>query len=88
MKNATKIYLLCVLLLLTTTACENKKTDLPEKTIGTEASPLYDVWYKFKILELYLGVFCIIGRICVWVRNKIVDQRKMFTDLMWEKNLV
>lgn len=36
MKNATKIYLLCVLLLLTTTACENKRTDLPEKTIGTE----------------------------------------------------
>lgn len=36
MKKATKIYLLCVLLLLTTTACENKRTDLPEKTIGTE----------------------------------------------------
>lgn len=36
MKKATRVYLLCVLLLLTTTACENKRTDLPEKTIGTE----------------------------------------------------
>lgn len=36
MKKTTRIYLLCVLLLLTTTACENKKAELSENTVATK----------------------------------------------------